>query len=194
MIHVNSCIFAAANLYGKIRRIMQRTLLVAVGISLAAMTVLTSCSRKSVSASSGTTGSGQVTVSGPMCIIYRTKADFSRLVPVELTEDKTQLSSFPDVKDIYRGGVLAYPTLLSGGFLLDNRGIGPNVAFLKFNYEDYSKLDKTPTASELMNAIIEKDPLLEMYQCGNRSQYKDEVSELNVMITSGKLAGCRKLK
>jgi hypothetical protein len=194
MVHSNSCIFAPANLYGKIRPIMQRTLLVVTGICLAAITVLTSCSRKSVSSATGATGTGQVTVPGPPCVVYRTRADFSTLIPVELTDDKTQLASFPDVKDIYRDGVLAYPTPLDGGYMLDNRGIGPNVAFLNLTYEDYRKLDKTPTASDLMNAIIDRDPLLELYQCGNRSQYKDVVSELNLMISSGKLAGCRKLK
>jgi len=32
------------------------------------------------------------------------------------------------------------------------------------------------------------------YQCGNRSKYVDIVNELNVIIRSGKLANCRKLK
>lgn len=172
---------------------MQRTLLVAIGLTLAAMTVLTSCARKSAPNVSSAT-SAQVTVPGPPCIIYKTKGDFSRLIPVEMTADKTKLASFPDVADIYREGELAYPTQLVDGYLLDNRGIGPDVAYLKLTYDDYRKLDSTPAASELMNAIIEPDPLLEMYQCGNRSQYKDVVSELNGMISSGNLAGCRKIK
>jgi hypothetical protein len=172
---------------------MQRTLLVAIGLSLAAMTVLISCARKSAPNASSTV-SAQVTVPGPPCIIYKTKGDFSRLIPVEMTADKTKLASFSDVADIYREGELAYPTQLVDGYLLDNRGIGPNVAFLKLTYDDYRKLDGTPAASELIDAIIEPDPLLEMYQCGNRSQYKDAVSELNELIRSGKLTGCRKIK
>jgi hypothetical protein len=187
-------IFAAANLNGNIRRIMQRTLFMAFGLSLVAMTVLTSCSRKSTPASSGESNTSQVSVPGPPCIIYKTRDNFSALVPVELTADRSRLASFPDVADIYRAGDLAYPTPLHNGYLLDNRGIGPNVAFLKYTYEDYRKFDGTPSASELFDAISETDPLLEMYQCGNRSQYNDAVSELNAMIDSGKLAGCRKLK
>lgn len=173
---------------------MNKTLFVAIGLGLAAMTVLLSCSRKSAPASTGNSSSAQVGVPGPPCIIYKTKSDFSRLVPVDLTDDKSTLSSFPDVADIYRAGELAYPTPLHNGYLLDNRGIGPNVAFLKFTYEDYRNLDGTPAASELFNAIIETDPLLEMYQCGNRSQYSDVVSEINAIIDTGKLTGCKKLK
>jgi len=158
------------------------------------MNFFTACSKKSTPVASGSGSTPQVATPGPPCIIYRTKADFSNLIPVELNAEKTQLTSFPDVADIYREGELAYPTPLSGGYLLDNRGIGPGVAFLKLTYEDYRKLDGTPTAAELMDNILERDPLTEMYQCGNRSQYTDLVTELNRKITSGRLAECKKLK
>jgi hypothetical protein len=187
-------IFAPANLTGNIRLIMQRTVFKVYGLILLAMALFPSCSKKSAPASSGTGSAVQVAAPGPPCIIYKTRADFSRLIPVELSEDKTQLASFPDVADIYREGELAYPTTLNNGFLLDNRGIGPNVAFLKLTYDDYRKLDGTPPAAELMENILERDPLTEMYQCGNRSQYKDVVSELNQLISSGRLAECKKLK
>ena len=111
-----------------------------------------------------------------------------------MNAEKTRLASFPDVTDIYRNGELAYPTALMDGYLLDNRGIGPNVAFLTLTYDDYRKLGKTPSAEELMNNILERDPLTEMYQCGNRSQYTDLVTELNHLISSGKMAECKKLK
>lgn len=158
------------------------------------MVLLSACSRKSSPASAAGGSSGQVTAPGPPCIIYRTKADFSMLVPVEMNEEKTQLTSFPDVSDVYTRGELAYPTPLTNGYLLDNRGIGKNVAFLKMTYEDYRKLDNTPSASVLMENILERDPLTEMYQCGSRSQYTDPVSQLNEMISSGKLGECKKLK
>lgn len=173
---------------------MQRTSVLVIGLTMFSMTFIAACSKKSAPVASGSGSGAQVAAPGPPCIIYRTKADFSKLIPVELNADKTQLSSFPDVADIYREGELAYPTPLSDGFLLDNRGIGPNVAFLRLTYEDYRKLDGTPTAAELMDNILERDPLTEMYQCGNRSQYTDLVAELNRKISSGKLAECKKLK
>ena len=137
---------------------------------------------------------GPVAVNSPPCIIYRTKSDYSMNVPVILSADKSKIVSYPDIKDIYYNGKLSLPTLLENGFLLDNRGIGLQVAFLDYTYEEYRKLSSTPPATDLMNIIIDKDPLIEMYQCGRRSQYTDIEHELNILITSGKLNTCKKLK
>jgi len=115
-------------------------------------------------------------------------------VPVTLSADKSKIESYPDIKDIYYNGKFSVPTLLANGFLLDNRGIGLRVAFLSFTYEEYSKLSATPSATDLMSLLKDKDPLVEMYSCGQRSQYNDIKQELNVLITSGKLNNCKKLK
>ena len=40
-------------------------------------------------------------------------------------------------------------------------------------------LKKTPTSAELMEKLLEKDPLLEMYQCGKRNEYKDIPGDLD---------------
>ena len=63
-----------------------------------------------------------------------------------------------------------------------------------YSYTEYTRLASTPSATDLMKQIIAKDPLIEMYQCGQRSQYADIEKELNELITSGKLSGCKKLK
>jgi hypothetical protein len=115
-------------------------------------------------------------------------------VPVMLSNDRSSIVSYPDRKDLYYKGDLAYPTRLHDGFLLDNRGIGANVAFLSLTYETYSKLDRTPSLPELINLIIDKDPLTEMYQCGNRGQYSDPEKDLNDIIDARKFESCRKLK
>ena len=128
------------------------------------------------------------------CIIYKTRADYSKNVPVTLSGDKSKIVSYPDRKDVYFQDQLAYPTELEKGFLLDNRGIGPDVAFLDFTYEEYSSLEQTPSAGELMNHILDSDPLLQMYQCGNRSDFSDIVKELNARIRDGKLDDYKKLR
>jgi hypothetical protein len=128
------------------------------------------------------------------CIIYKTKRDYSRYVPVMLSEDKNKIVSYPDIRDIYYKGNLAYPTALNDGFLLDNRGIGPDVAFLNITYEAYRDLSKTPSIGELMKLILDKDPIQEMFQCGYRSQYSDPEKELNNIISSGNLKNCKRLK
>lgn len=130
----------------------------------------------------------------PPCIIYKTKADYRNQVPVSLSADRTMITSYPDVADLKAQGKAAYPQALSDGFWLDNRGIGPDVAFLSLTYDDYASRNKTPDAKELFKLLLDKDPLVEMYQCGNRYQYRDIVSELNERIDSGDFSDCKKLK
>lgn len=133
-------------------------------------------------------------ISSPPCIIYRMRADYSANVPVMLSDDKSQIVSYPDIRDIYYKGKLSLPTPLAGGYYLDNRGIGINVAFLSYTYEEYSRLPSTPSGRDLMGMLLDKDPLTGMYQCGQRGQYTDIEQELNELISTGRLNTCRKVK
>lgn len=130
---------------------------------------------------------------GPTTFIYKTKGDYYNNVPVILSDDKTVIVSYPHPKDVYYKGELAYPVQLEDGYLLDNRGISVNVAFLNMTYEVYSKLEKTPAVDSLFVMIIDNNPLIELYDCGNRYQYKDEVVELNKMIKKKQLVKCKKV-
>ena len=103
---------------------------------------------------------------------------------VGLSADGTRIVSYPAVSDV-RG--LPYPTPLADGYLLDNRGIGRNVAFLSYTYEEYAALPATPSPEELMEKVIDKHPLLEIHFLGNRYQYKDITRELNERIEAGEL-------
>jgi hypothetical protein len=96
---------------------------------------------------------------GPQTIVYKTKKDYYNLVPVLLSDDKTEIISYPHPIDIKVGDTYVTPTKLNEGYLLDNRGIGKNVAFLNMTYEQYSKLDRVPTLEELQNMIVDKNPL-----------------------------------
>lgn len=136
----------------------------------------------------------QVFLPGPKVIIYQTKNDYSKFVPVILSEDGKSIESYPDIKDIYLNGNLAYPTQLNHGYWLDNRGISKNVAFIKLTYEEYSSLTKTPSADELMNMITDFQPLICMYSCGIRSSYKDIEKELNEKIDSEDFSTFAKIK
>jgi hypothetical protein len=111
-----------------------------------------------------------------------------------LNDKKTSIVSYPDVKDIKGQGKSAYPTLLAEGFLLDNRGIGPNVAFLKYTYEEYQNLGQTPKIDELMSNILDSDPILEMYQGQPRDKYQNIENELNKIIISKKLDSFKRIK
>ncbi len=160
------------------------------------LTMLFSCSSKSTptQTSVNTSISSSSFVSGPQCLIYKTKADYNKHVPVILSPDKSYIASFPDIRDVYYNGQFAYPDTLAKGYLLDNKGIGPNVAFLVYTYEEYSQLEQTPRAEYLMQKILDRDPLLEMYRCGTKSNYSNISKSLNEIINSGGLIDYERLK
>ncbi len=136
----------------------------------------------------------KVNYTGPPAIIYKTTNDYKKNVPVVLSDDKMKVVSYPAPSDVFRNGVLAYPSELISGYLLDNRGISLNTAFTKYTYEEYSKLKEAPDLTALYNSVIDKNPFTEMYNCGNRYRFKNEVSELNEIIKNNSLSSLKKLK
>jgi hypothetical protein len=133
-------------------------------------------------------------IPSPQAIIYTTTADYTNLVPVILTPDKKGIESYPDIKDVYYKGTLAIPTLLHKGFLLDNRGISENVAFIKLTYEQYAALPVTPTADDIMQMIVDKNPIDKMYSCGQRSKFANITDELNSLIDRDNFSEFNRLK
>lgn len=102
-----------------------------------------------------------------------------------MDDSRTQILSYPHPRDLFIGGKLCLPTLLNDGYWLDNRGIGRNVAFLSYTYEEYSRLSSAPSMEELKAHIRDKDPITEWHECGRRADYKNIVSELNKLIEQG---------
>ncbi len=74
------------------------------------------------------------------------------------------------------------PTKLEKGYLLDNRGISINTAFLNITYKDYSELKELPSIEEFHNLILDNNPFFEIYQCEKKYNYKNIVEELNQII------------
>ncbi len=132
-------------------------------------------------------------LSSPPLLLYKTKADYSKNIPVVLSADKSEIISFPDIKDIYFKGKFAYPTLAEQGYLIDNRGIGINVAFISYTYEEYSQLKETPSAADLYNKIIDNAPLTELYNLGPRYNYVSIPEDVNEVIRENKLSKFEKL-
>ena len=128
-----------------------------------------------------------VFASGPPVIVYKTKDNYNNLVPVILSEDKSEIVSYPHPSDISVGGNFTVPLNLNNGYLLDRRGIGKNTAFLKLSYEEYSKLDSLPALKELYNLIIDKDPFTELCNCGIKTAFTDQTKQLNELIDGNKL-------
>ncbi len=124
-------------------------------------------------------------------IIYKTNGDYNKNVAVMLSDDKTDIISYPDITDVFYAGKLAYPTQLENGYLLDNRGVNKNTAFIKYTYEEYSKLPATPQKEELMKMIISKDPIIELYKCDKLP--KNDIQKLNESIKQGLPNVCNNL-
>lgn len=78
--------------------------------------------------------------------------------------------------------------MLNRGYLLDNKGINVNTAFLKYTYEEYARLRQIPTPDELYRSIIDKDPIVEMWNCGRKGESGDMVVQLNDAIDNKSLA------
>lgn len=124
---------------------------------------------------------------GPHLLVYKTRSDYRQLVPVLLSADKKTIVSYPDPSDIRRGGKRILPGELKEGYLVDNRGIGMNVAFLNITYKKYAKLKEPPSQEKMMRMIKDADPLTALCDCGLKANFKEPVKEVNVMIDKNEL-------
>ena len=126
-------------------------------------------------------------------VLYKTKGDYHNLVPVMLSADRLSIVAYPAPGDV--SGPAAAPTALAGGYWLDNRGIGLNVAFLKLSYADYGRLRAAPSLADLDALILDRDPLTAYCDCGPRAGYSAPTAQLNALITAGNLPSrCKVLK
>jgi hypothetical protein len=120
--------------------------------------------------------------SGPPALVYKTRADYAKLVPVILNDAKTVIVSYPHPRDLKNSQGYLLPVQLKKGYLLDKKGIGKNVAFLNMTFEEYSKLSEPPSMEQLEKLILDKDPLTELCDCGTITRFSDPVNQLNAYI------------
>jgi hypothetical protein len=129
--------------------------------------------------------SGKTLISKPPILIYKMKRDYSRNIPVLLSDDKKEIVSYPHPLDIMgMASKDVMPIRLHDGFYLDRRGINKNVAFLRITYGSYRKLRKPLSIKEIEKNIIDRNPLVEIYSCPSLSEKENIVSILNSAIDS----------
>ena len=127
--------------------------------------------------------------------VYKTRGDYAHHLPVILNDERTAVVSYPDPRDVRTSAGFTLPTRLSKGYLLDKRGINKNVAFLKVTYEEYSQLAQLPTTDELYALILDKDPLLELCDCGEKLGVNAAAEQINKLIHADSLRiRCKVLK
>lgn len=135
------------------------------------------------------------TVPGPPALVYKTRADYDNLVPVIMNDEKTIIVSYPHPNDLKSSQGNPAPVKLKKGYLLDKKGIGKNVAFLKMTYEEFAKLAEPPSMEELEKLILDRDPLVELCDCGNITRFTDPVNQLNDYIRHHSLSEhCKTIK
>lgn len=134
-------------------------------------------------------------IPGPAALVYKTRGNYRNLVPVLLSEDRSSIISYPHPHDLQGENGFSVPAELHKGYLLDKRGIGLNVAFLKLSYEEYFRLDSIPGPEELYRLIADKDPVSSLCNCGAKSAFSDIEKQLNQLIDRGELEKvCKKLR
>jgi hypothetical protein len=133
--------------------------------------------------------SGKALISKPPILIYKMKRDYSRNIPVLLSDDKKEIVSYPHPMDIMgMASKDVMPIRLHDGYYLDRRGINKNVAFLRITYGSYRKLRKPLSIKEIEKNIIDRNPLVEIYSCPSLSEKENIVSILNSAIDSKTLS------
>lgn len=128
-------------------------------------------------------------------MVYKTRADYLNKVPVQLSEDKKTIISYPSASDLKRKGSFTFPVELAENYLLDRRGIGLNTAFLEWTYETYFTEGGAPSVKDLKELIVDDDPFLELYQCPHKNEESDVAAYINGLIMNGALGEkCKRLK
>ena len=169
---------------------MRKELIIAVATLMAAC-----CGKKDAAQATSSAPESGSGASSPRVLVYRTSTDHANHVPVILSEDKTRIVSYPHPNDLKTGSGYPVPAPLGKGYLMDNRGIGLNVAYLSMTYEQYAALTEAPSMETLEASIIDRDPLVEMCECARRNEFKDPAKEISAWVEAGELdKHCKKLK
>ncbi len=98
---------------------------------------------------------------------FESGMDYSNYVPVELTIDKTKITSNPSEVNS------RWPVKLVSGYYL-NGSMGVNSGYLSLTVEEYNSYDILPGVDSLFKLLVEKDPYLEYYQRNDDGTFRDE--------------------
>ena len=131
----------------------------------------------------------QISSPKPGIVIYKMKRDYSRNVPVLLSDDKKEIVSYPHPMDLI--GMTSkdvMPIRLHGGYYLDRRGINKNVAFLNISYNSYRKLRKPLSIKEIEKLITDRNPLSNYLSCPNLTYSDMIIDSINSMIDKGNVS------
>ncbi len=119
----------------------------------------------------------------PPIVIYKTRADYRHLVPIQISE-AGEVLSFPSASDLGTPNHYAYPVELADGFLWDQRGVGLRSVFLDLTYEEYAALEH-PSTDMLLRHVRDKKPFTFLAVCDRRYLQDETADGLNRYIAQG---------
>ncbi len=122
-------------------------------------------------------------------VIYKSKNDYSNLVPIHLSEDKQTVIGYPAPEDLIQYGN-KNAIQLENGFLIDLVGVSKNSVFTVFTMNDYQKM-QPPSLNDFKINIIDVDPFSEMYIC-NQNYTRTEIEQIIKDSTLSSI--CSKIK
>lgn len=173
---------------------MRKVLIVSLGIILLLIPSCKSNKKKAGSSDSAIVLYHPEFTPGPPALVFKPKKDYSQLVAVTLSEDKTKIVQYPDPADLLFDS-LPNSLALQKGYYMDRRGVSLNTAFLDIPISTYRKLDSLMSLDEMYKHILEKDPFEELCHCGNLNSYTNPEQQLNEIIAADSLQHlCKPLK
>ena len=98
--------------------------------------------------------------------VYKTKIDYSEYVPVQLSTDRSQITSAP-------GFIEGRPIKLINGYYLGGT-MGLYTGYLSMTIEEYNNNEYPPSLDTISKLIMEKDPFIEYYESKKSSALIDE--------------------
>jgi len=130
-------------------------------------------------------------VPAPNVIVYQLNGNWENLVPVTLSEDKTQIVAYPGPTDLQK---MKPPIFLKYGWWLDTRGISKNTAFLSITIDEYLTWKEVPSIDELMKRVKVVKPFKRIMNCGNFIVNNESIEKLNKQLRKKTIKKCTCVK
>ncbi len=97
----------------------------------------------------------------PATRAFKPGGDYAGNVMVTLSPDLREVISYPECNEVDSSMA---PVKLARGYYLDRGGVGPNTVFLRWTYDEYSRLPETPTPSQIIEAVIPDSHIAEIIE------------------------------
>ncbi len=117
-------------------------------------------------------GCGRISTYGPGPYIAKTKSDYSKYVWIGMSTDKKMITSYPGPTDVNPN---REQIVLHNGYYINSFAWGSNNVPIDVTIVDYAKMNDTLSLKQMEDLILDKNPYVELYDCGEN--YAAEFSQ-----------------